>query len=229
MPTMHPVEIWETSGRDKTFDVLFRFKNGDQDVVLGPTHEEVITTLMKEIKSYRNLPQMAYQIQTKFRNEARPKAGLLRVREFTMKDSYSFDIDQAGLDASFDAHYAAYTRIYARLGLDAVPVIASSGAMGGTGSVEFVAASDSGEDDIVRCPNDDYAANAERASSVLDVVTDDAGPGASPERFDTPGVHTIAELSGLRWRRSGRPTNQNLGLRCRRRKSPCFLCAAITR
>ena len=110
-----------------------------------------------------------------------------------MKDSYSFDIDQAGLDKSFDAHYGAYVRIYQRIGLDAVPVIASSGAMGGTGSIEFIAASNSGEDDIVRCPTNDYAANVERADSVIEDVSDDEGLEV-PERFDTPGVHTIAEL-----------------------------------
>jgi prolyl-tRNA synthetase len=197
LPAMHPAELWQRSGRDKTFDVLFRFSTeSGEDIILGPTHEEVITSVFSETQSYRELPRIFYQIQTKFRNEARPKSGLLRVREFTMKDSYSFDIDAAGLDKSFDLHYEAYTRIYDRIGLDAVPVIASSGAMGGTGSVEFVAASNSGEDDIVRCPNNDYAANAERADSKLPPVEDESGPD-QPERFDTPGVKTIVDLENF--------------------------------
>lgn len=197
MPTIHPLELWERSGRDKTFDVLIRLTDSkDQKLVLGPTEEEVITSIALELQSYKELPQRWYQIHTKYRDEPRPKGGLLRVREFTMKDSYSFDLDQEGLDRSFELHKEAYIRIFSRLGMDAIPVIASSGAMGGSGSIEFISASQSGEDDIVRCPNNDYAGNLEKATSTIPSVVDEPGPEA-PERFDTPGVRTIAALENF--------------------------------
>ena len=156
----------------------------------------MFATISLELNSYKQLPQIWYQIHTKFRDEPRPKSGLLRVREFAMKDSYSFDLDEAGLDASFDLHHDAYVRIFDRLGLPAVPVQASSGAMGGSGSVEFMVPSPAGEDDVVMCSNCDYAANVERATSTLPVIEDDAGPDA-PVKFPTPGVRTIAALEEI--------------------------------
>jgi prolyl-tRNA synthetase len=161
------------------------------------THEENISLLATEMESYRELPQLWYQFQTKMRDEPRPKAGLMRTREFTMKDSYSFDLDAAGLDQSFTKHRDAYVRIFERLGIPAVPVAASSGAMGGSTSTEFVCPSPSGEDLIVRCPECGYAANIEKAASQLAAVNDDSERAAilpSPEPFATPGVRTIEDL-----------------------------------
>lgn len=195
LPAMHPARLWQQSGRWEVMgDELFRLndrKGAEQ--ALGMTHEEVFTSHATEISSYRDLPQQWYQIQLKFRDEPRPKSGLLRVREFYMKDAYSFDIDEAGLDASFDAYRDAYIQIFKHLSLPAVPVEASSGAMGGSGSQEFMVPSPAGEDDVVMCPTGDYAANVERATSVLDDI-DDGEPSAAPEMFDTPGVRTIAAL-----------------------------------
>ena len=169
LPALHPAWVWEQSGRWETMgDEMFRLtdRRGAQNA-LGMTHEEVIALLAREIHSYREVPQIWYQIQTKFRDEPRPKSGLLRVREFAMKDSYSLDIDDAGLDHAFDLHHAAYTRIFERLGLPAIAVEASSGAMGGSASVEFMVPSSAGEDDIARCGGCGYAANVERASAVV--------------------------------------------------------------
>ncbi len=194
LPAMHPASLWHKSGRWEIMgDEMFRVtdRKGAENA-LGMTHEEVFTTLALEITSYKTLPQIWYQIQTKFRDEPRPKSGLLRVREFAMKDSYSFDLDEAGLDASFELHHGAYVRIFERLGLPAIPVDASSGAMGGTGSTEFMVPSPAGEDDVVVCGNCDYAANVERASSALPAIDD--RPGGELERFPTPGVRTIAAL-----------------------------------
>jgi prolyl-tRNA synthetase family II len=195
-PIMHPAQIWERSGRLSVMgDEMFRLKDRKgADLVLGMTHEEIFTTLALELSSYRELPQFWYQIQTKFRDEPRPKSGLIRVREFTMKDSYSFDIDDAGLDRSFDAHRAAYERIFARLGIPAIPVEASNGTMGGSDSIEFMCPSDAGEDLVATCPNCHYAANLEKATSQLAAIEDEAGPDA-PVRLDTPGVRTIEDLA----------------------------------
>jgi prolyl-tRNA synthetase len=196
MPSMHPRQLWERSGRVAIMgDELFRLKDRKgADLVLAMTHEEAVTTLAGELSSYRQLPQSWYHIQIKFRDEPRPRSGLIRVREFTMKDSYSFDLDQAGLDASFEAHRRAYERIFARLGIPAIPVEASSGTMGGSGSVEFICPSDAGEDLIARCTEGDYAANLEKATSALPAVED--GPGTpEPVRLDTPGVRTIDDLA----------------------------------
>jgi len=194
LPCMHPLEIWERSGRSNV-DVMFRLKDRKgADMVLGFTHEEIFTTVAAELSSYRELPQFWYQFQTKFRDEARPKSGLLRVREFTMKDSYSFDLDEAGLDKSFDAHRGAYERIFARLGIPAIAAEASNGTMGGKDSLEFMCPSEAGEDLVATCPNCDYAANLERATSTLAPVADAPGP-AAPARLDTPGVRTIEDLA----------------------------------
>jgi len=199
MPVMHPAELWQTSGRWELMgDELFRLKDRKgADFALGMTHEEIISTLATELESYRELPQMWYQFQTKMRDEPRPKAGLMRTREFTMKDSYSFDLDAAGLDTSFRAHRDAYVRIFERLSVPAVPADASSGAMGGSDSTEFICPSPSGEDLIVLCPECGYAANIEKAASRLTAVDDSerAGLLAAPEPFATPGVRTIEDLA----------------------------------
>ncbi|HEY2507832.1 MAG TPA: proline--tRNA ligase [Streptosporangiaceae bacterium] len=195
LPCMHPAEIWARSGRLGQVDVMFRLQDRKgADLVLGFTHEEIFTTVAQEFASYRELPQFWYQFQTKFRDEARPKSGLLRVREFTMKDSYSFDTTEAGLDKSFDAHRAAYERIFARLGIPAFAVEASNGTMGGTDSLEFMCPSAVGEDLVATCPQCGYAANLEKATSALPLVTDEPGPDA-PARLDTPGVRTIEDLA----------------------------------
>jgi prolyl-tRNA synthetase len=196
LPSMQPASIWEKSGRLAVMgEEMFRLKDRKGTaMVLGMTHEEIFTTLATELSSYRELPQFWYQFQTKFRDEPRPKSGLIRTREFTMKDSYSFDIDEAGLDKSFEAHRAAYERIFARLGIPAIPVEASSGNMGGSDSVEFMCPTPAGEDLVARCPECDYAANLEKATSALVPVTDEPGPDA-PVRLDTPGVRTIDDLA----------------------------------
>ena len=198
LPAMHPASVWQASGRWESMgDEMFRLTDRKgADLALGMTHEEVFATISQELNSYRELPQLWYQIQWKFRDEPRPKSGLLRVREFAMKDSYSFDLDDEGLDRSFDLHHDAYQRIFRRLDLDARPVEASSGAMGGSASIEFMVASDAGEDDVAVCDGCGYAANVERATAALDPVEDRPG-GDAPEAFDTPGVRTIAALTEL--------------------------------
>ena len=199
LPSMQPAWIWEKTGRIAVMgDEMFRLKDRKGvEVVLGMTHEEIFAYLGLELASYRELPQFWYQFQTKFRDEPRPKSGLLRVREFTMKDSYSFDVDEAGLDASFEAHRGAYERIFARLGIPAIAVEASSGNMGGSDSVEFMCPAEAGEDVVATCPQCGYAANLEKASSALPPVEDPPGSDvpAAPERLDTPGVRTIEDLA----------------------------------
>lgn len=196
LPTLHPAEIWRKSDRYELMgDNLFKLQDRKGgDLVLGMTEEEIFAMLATELFSYRDLPQIWYQIHTKFRDEPRPKSGLLRVREFTMKDSYTLDIDAAGLDSGFDKHYDAYKRIFARMGVDAVDVQASSGAMGGSESTEFIVRSEAGEDWIVTCATCDYRANLEKATSALDPIDD--GEPAELERFPTPGLRTIAALAG---------------------------------
>ena len=198
LPAMHPASVWQASGRwDSMGDEMFRLTDRKgADLALGMTHEEVFATISQELNSYRELPQLWYQIQWKFRDEPRPKSGLLRVREFAMKDSYSFDLDDEGLDRSFDLHHDAYQRIFQRLDLEARPVEASSGAMGGSASIEFMVASDAGEDDVAVCDGCGYAANVERASAALDPL-DNRPAGDAPEAFPTPGVRTIAALAEL--------------------------------
>jgi prolyl-tRNA synthetase len=206
LPVVHPGEIWKKTGRwDDVEGILVKFKDRrDTDLLLAMTHEEIFSTIATELTSYRQLPQLWYHLQTKFRDEARSKGGLLRVREFTMKDSYTFDIDKAGLDVQFDRHYDAYRRIFSRLGMKAIPVAASSGWMGGDESVEFMVESDAGEDDIAYCPACEYAANAEKATSRLDPISDSVWD-AEPERFATPGIKTIAALAeGFEFAAAGR-------------------------
>ncbi|GAA0233772.1 proline--tRNA ligase [Actinomadura nitritigenes] len=196
LPALHPAEPWRRSGRWELMgQEMFRLQDRrGADHVLGMTHEEIFATVARELNSYKQLPQQWYQFQTKFRDEPRPKGGLMRTREFTMKDAYSFDADRAGLDVSFDAYHGAYTRIFARLDLPALACEASSGTMGGTGSTEFMCPADVGEDLVAHSPACGYAANIERATSALPVASDDPGP-LAPERFDTPGVRTIDDLT----------------------------------
>ena len=200
MPVMHPAEVWHRSGRwDVMGDEMFRLKDRrGADLALGMTHEEVVSTLAAELESYRQLPQLWYQFQTKLRDEPRPKAGLMRTREFTMKDSYSFDLGPAELDASFTAHRDAYTRTFERLGIPAIQAQASNGTMGGSDSIEFVCPSPTGEDLIIHSPDCGYAANIEKATSRLVPVDDSAERTsvlAAPEPFATPGVRTITDLA----------------------------------
>lgn len=197
LPALHPADIWKESGRwDAIGDDMFRLKDRKGgDMCLGMTHEEVFTTIARnELRSYKQLPQVWYQIQIKFRDEPRPKSGFMRLRTFIMKDAYSFDVDKAGLDKSFTDQREAYKRIFGRCGIEFSIVEASSGSMGGSESNEFVARTDAGEDLIASCPNCGYAANLEKASSRLTPVKDLVGPEA-PEEFPTPGVRTIEDLT----------------------------------
>ena len=199
LPALHPRELWEASGRWSVMgDNLFRLKDRKgADLCLGFTGEEIMTEIArKELRSYKQLPQIWYQIAPKFRDEPRPKAGLLRVRHFLMKDSYSFDIDPAGLDVSYQKHYDAYCRIYDRCGLKYVVVEAHSGAMGGTESHEFMVRTTAGEDLIVSCEKCNYAANMEKASSRLEPVEDLAAAGdGKPLEVHTPGQKTIEDVA----------------------------------
>ena len=197
-PVVHPAELWKKTGRwDDVEGIMVKFEDRrGGDLLLALTHEEVFAHLASELSSYKELPQLWYHLQTKFRDEARPKSGLLRVREFIMKDSYSLDVDRDGLDTQFEAHRGAYTRIFSRIGLDSIPVEASSGNMGGSDSVEFVVRSDTGEDRVALCDSCPYAANLERAVSGPDEVSDEPWSGP-PQPFPTPGVRTIAALAEL--------------------------------
>src|SRR5215831_13966750 len=198
MPGLNPAEVWQESGRwDVMGDNLFRLKDRfGRDLCLGMTHEEVMTVIARgELRSYKQLPQIWYQIQTKFRDEPRPKSGLLRVRQFIMKDSYTFDMDQAGLDAAYDKHYQAYCRIFERCGLEYTVVEAHSGAMGGSQSHEFMVASDAGEDFVAVC-RCGYSANLEKASAKpAPAGASDPEGDLTPEPFHTPGRKTIAEVA----------------------------------
>ena len=198
LPAMHPASLWKQSGRWELMgEEMFRLQDrSGVDLALGMTHEEIFSNIATTFNSYKELPQIWYQIQTKFRDEPRPKSGLLRVREFAMKDSYSFDLDDAGLDRAFQAHHDAYAKIFERLDLDAMSVPASSGSMGGSASIEFMVPSPAGEDDVLRCVGCDYKANVERGTSTLDPVVDGPGPKA-PEKFPTPGVRSIAALEEI--------------------------------
>jgi len=197
LPTLNPRELWEESGRYAVMgENMFHLKDRKgADLVLAMTHEEVMTSIARnELRSYKQLPQTWYQIQTKFRDEPRPKAGLMRVRQFLMKDSYSFDIDTAGLDKSYDQHDAAYRAIFTRCGLEFVAVEADSGAMGGSGSQEFMVYTDAGED-LIASSASGYAANLEKATSQLAAVVDlePTGDGL-PELVFTPGKGAIADI-----------------------------------
>src|ERR1043166_5619522 len=198
MPTLQPPEIWQQTGRYESLrDVLFKVRDrAKKEWVLGPTHEEVITTLVaSELNSYRQFPKNFYQIQTKFRDEIRPRFGLMRAKEFIMKDAYSFDTTDEAAQGSYQKMYDAYARIFKRCGLNAFPVDADTGAMGGKFSHEFMVPAETGENEVVYCEKGDYAANVEKATS-------GRGKGAWPskldapiEKFATPGVLTIDALA----------------------------------
>ncbi|HTY11185.1 MAG TPA: proline--tRNA ligase [Bacteroidota bacterium] len=194
LPALNPIELWEETGRVAAFgDTMFHLKN--RPLVLAPTHEEVIASIAKNhIRSYKELPQIWYQIQTKFRNEPRPKSGVLRGRQFLMKDSYSLDAAWEGLDKSYDLHAKAYRNIYSRCGLNFFVVGASSGAMGGSGSQEFMVESDAGEDTVALCDNCRYAANVEVASSGAARAAR-VPENKSVEEIYTPNIKTIDELA----------------------------------
>jgi len=197
LPALNPREIWEESGRWTVMgDNMFRLKDRKgADLCLGMTHEEIFTSIARnEIRSYKQLPQVWYQIQMKFRDEARPKSGVLRVRQFIMKDAYSFDVNEAGLDKSFEDQREAYKRIFNRCGLKYTIVEASSGAMGGSASNEFMVKTDAGEDLIATCDSCGYAGNLEKATSRLPEIKDGIGLD-EPVEFPTPGVRTIEDLT----------------------------------
>jgi prolyl-tRNA synthetase len=200
LPALNPMEVWAESGRWASMgDNMFRLKDRKgAELCLAMTHEEIMTSIARsELRSYKQLPQIWYQIQTKFRDELRPKSGLLRVRQFLMKDAYSFDIDEAGLDESYRKHEAVYRRIFTRCGLDFLMVEADSGAMGGTGSQEFMVSTEAGED-LIASSSSGYAANVEKATSKLTAVTDLAPSGDGlPELVHTPNQKTIDEVGAF--------------------------------
>ena len=196
MPAVQPAELWQESGRWEQYGPeLLRIKDRHQrDFCFGPTHEEVVSDVVRrEVKSYRQLPLNLYQIQTKFRDEIRPRFGVMRAREFVMKDAYSFHADQASLDETYRRMYDCYSRIFARLGLKFRAVAADTGAIGGTSSHEFHVLADSGEDAIAYCPGSDYAANVELAEALAPVASRPT-PKETLQRVHTPGVKTIADL-----------------------------------
>ncbi len=197
MPAIQPAELWQESGRWEQFgpEMLRMTDRHNREFCFGPTHEEIITDLIRnELRSYKQLPANFYQIQTKFRDERRPRFGVMRAREFLMKDSYSFHLDEASLKETYQVMHEAYTRIFTRLGLDFRPVLADTGAIGGSGSHEFHVLADSGEDAIAFSTESDYAANVEKAESL---PPQGARPGPSQEltSVDTPNQHSIDEVS----------------------------------
>jgi len=197
MPSVHPIAIWKASGRDQLMkDILFRFKDKrDREFVLSPTHEEITVELFKRnVQSYRDMPQLIYQIASKFRDEPRPRGGLIRLRQFLMKDLYSFDTDYEGLDAAYKTMYDSYQRIFDRCSVPTIPVLADSGAMGGTDTHEFIYLTDIGEDSLLLCPKCDYAANAEVAEFIKEPAHADEDP-QPLEEIDTPGQKTIDDLA----------------------------------
>ncbi|MGZ4491645.1 MAG: proline--tRNA ligase [Nocardioidaceae bacterium] len=209
-PALLPREPYELTGRWEEYgDNIFRLKDRkDADYLLGPTHEEMFTLLVKDLySSYKDLPLWLYQIQTKYRDEARPRAGLLRGREFTMKDSYSFDTSDAGLDASYAAHRAAYIKTFDRLGFDYVIVKATAGAMGGSKSEEFLATAENGEDTYVRCTSCDYAANVEavQVRPPSPVAYDSAPDAHAEDTPDTPTIETLVDHLNAKYPRDDRP------------------------
>jgi prolyl-tRNA synthetase len=197
MPVLQPLEIWQQSGRDQTVDVLFALNDRrERPLVLGPTHEEVITQLAaRYVKSYRDLPQLAYQIQVKFRDEPRPRAGLMRGREFIMKDAYSFHVDEADLDVCYQRMVEAYQNVFRRCAVSAMLVEADSGAIGGKDSREFMVIAESGEDEVIRCLACNYAANTEKAVSAKEKI--DNGQPLPVAPVFTPGIKSIEEVVGF--------------------------------
>jgi len=199
LPVLQPIDLWKTTGRDKLLgDVLIRFKDRTgKELALGPTHEEVITDLLTEVKSHRQLPLILYQIQTKFRDEPRPRFGVIRSKEFLMKDAYSFDVTLEGLNQSYQRMFEAYQRIFTRCGLSVLACEAESGVMGGEVSHEFMAEAASGEDLVAQCPACGYAANREAAKcQSAEGSRQRAGEEPKPlEEVRTPGKHTVEQVS----------------------------------
>src|SRR5574338_1174202 len=196
MPVLTPAELWQATGRYRIPEV-FKFRDrSEREFVLAMTHEETITFHARELRSYRDLPKILYHFQTKEREEARPRGGLIRVREFVMKDAYSFDRDEEGLERSFLAHKGAYERIFERCGLEVVGVQAESGMMGGSESLDYLAPAGSGENTLVTCERGDYAADLEiahgvpRAPAVPEAL-------AVPAEVETPGIETCEALAGF--------------------------------
>jgi prolyl-tRNA synthetase len=221
LPALHPGDLWKESGRwEDMGETMFRLHDrAGRDLCLGMTHEEVFTDIARrEIRSYKDLPQIWYQIQTKFRDEARPKSALLRLRQFIMKDSYTFDIDHAGLDVGYQIHRDAYCRIFNRCGLKYSVVEASSGAMGGSESEEFMVPMEAGEDFVASCECG-YAANLERAVSAIEKITDPPAAG-DPQEVHTPNQKTIAEIADFL---GVPPTHQIKSLVCMVDEKPCLL------
>jgi len=199
MPSVHPIAIWKASGRDEVMkDILFRLEDHHgREFVLSPTHEEITVELFKRnVQSYRDMPQLIYQIASKFRDEPRPRGGLIRLRQFLMKDLYSFDTDSKGLDAAYQTMFDAYQRIFDHCRVPTIPVLADSGAMGGTDTHEFIYLTDIGEDSLLLCPKCDYAANAEVAAFVKEPAHADEEP-QPLEEIDTPGQRTIDDLAAF--------------------------------
>ena len=197
MPSLLPIEVYEASGRDKTMgEILFRLTdNRGREFALGPTHEELFAEVFKRnVQCYRDMPLLVYQIAPKFRDEPRPRGGLIRLRQFIMKDLYSFDTDWEGLDVSYQKMYDAYKRIFDRCGVPTVAVLADSGAMGGTDTHQFTYLTEYGEDSCLLCPNCGYAADAEVAAFLKEPAHADEEMKAV-EEIDTPGMKTIAELA----------------------------------
>jgi prolyl-tRNA synthetase len=205
LPSLQPAEVWKESGRWNAIgtDMLRLRDRSGREMCLGMTHEEIFTSLARELRSYRELPTIWYQIATKFRDEPRPKGGMIRLREFTMKDSYSFALDEATLESQFRAHEAAYRRIFARCGLEVLVAGADNGLMGGSDSLEFVAVMDAGEDWVATSPGG-YAANLDVAQSQLEPV-DDSDAVLEVREFATPGIHTIDDLEHF-----GVPANRQM-------------------
>ena len=197
LPTLHPIELWKATGRAEALgEVLLRLKDRTgRELVLGPTHEEVVTDLLKEVHSHKQLPLTVYQIQTKFRDEPRPRFGVIRSKEFIMKDAYSFDVDPSGLNRSYDAMYAAYQRIFARCGLQVLACEADPGIMGGDISHEFMAPAESGEDRLVQCTSCDYAANLMAARCPLPPAPTRPEQPKPLQAVKTPGQHTVEQVS----------------------------------
>ncbi len=196
MPVLQPLELWQETGRDQAFgkSLFILSDRRDRKLALGPTHEEIITQLVsRNVQSYRDLPLLLYQIQTKFRDEPRPRGGLIRVREFTMKDLYSFDTDEDGLSQSYNKMLQAYQNIYSRCGLTALLIEADSGAIGGKDSHEFMVIVESGEDEVIYCDSCKYAVNAEKAQSIKSKV--ESGEPLPLEEVATPGATTIEQVS----------------------------------
>src|SRR5574341_656399 len=199
MPSIVPMELYQQSGRDVTMgDILYRFKDHrDREFALGPTHEEAFVEVFKRnVRSYRDMPLLVYQIAAKFRDEPRPRGGLIRLRQFIMKDLYSFDVDWDGLDVSYEKMYGAYQRIFDRCGVPTVPVLADVGMMGGRDTDQFTYLTEYGEDTCLLCPNCGYAADSEVAAFVKEPAHGDEETKAV-EEVPTPGMYTIADLAAF--------------------------------